>query len=131
MFIAWLVLFPAVILPIRLFPNLSLKISVSILLFLLVMSIYLLVFIIYKGEYVYWYTGGPSYEEAKSAGSTKRKEYAKAHLDLFRKMTLISSLYLLLSFFFYFSIYIDILIVSLAIVLATLKSTPIKFNKEK
>lgn len=95
------------------------------------MSIYLLVFIIYKGEYVYWYTGGPSYEEAKTAGSTKRKEYDKAHLDLFRKMTLISSLYLLLSFFFYFSIYIDILIVSLAIVLATLKSTPIKFNKEK
>lgn len=35
--------------------------------------------IICRGEYVYWFSGGPSFEEAKAAGSEARREYANRH----------------------------------------------------
>lgn len=96
--IVWLIGFPviAIIIAERL-SNLSTKIATLLSLIIMVISLYILMFIIYKGEYVYWINGGPNYEEAKLAGSEKRKEYAKAHLDIFFKMMLISFLYGILS----------------------------------
>lgn len=44
-----------------------------------------LMWIILKGGYVYWINGGPSFEEAKAAGSEARREYARKHLDAMRK----------------------------------------------
>jgi hypothetical protein len=35
---------------------------------------------IWKGEYVYWISGGPSFEQAQAADSTVRREYAWKHL---------------------------------------------------
>ena len=85
--------------------------------------------IIYIGEYVYWINGGPNYKEAKLAGSEKRKEYAKAHLDIFLKMMLMSFLYGILSLLFKFSIWVDILLISLIVIIAAFLTIPIKFNK--
>ncbi len=38
--------------------------------------------VIYKTEYVYWYSG-ITYEQAAAAGSQRRKEYAGKHLRIF------------------------------------------------
>lgn len=42
----------------------------------------ILAYIIYKTEYIYWYNG-TSYEEAKNAGSERRKQFAWRHLKRF------------------------------------------------
>lgn len=36
---------------------------------------------VWKGEYVYWISGGPSFEQARAAGSAVRRAYALRHLD--------------------------------------------------
>lgn len=129
-FIAWLIGFPVIETIIgKGLSNLSTKITVLTLLIIMVISIYILMFIIYIGEYVYWINGGPNYEEAKLAGSEKRKEYAKAHLDIFLKMMLISFLYGIISLLFKFSIWVDILLISLIVIIAAFLTIPIKFNK--
>ncbi|MGJ0848054.1 hypothetical protein ACR77J_15300 [Tissierella praeacuta] len=128
--IAWLIGFPviAIIIAERL-SNLSTKIATLLSLIIMVISLYILMFIIYKGEYVYWINGGPNYEEAKLAGSEKRKEYAKAHLEIFFKMMLISFLYGILSLLLKFPIWIDIVLISLIIIITAFSTIPIKFNK--
>lgn len=45
----------------------------------------LLLWMIWKGEYVYWISGGPSFEEAKAAGSEVRREYAWKHFSAMLK----------------------------------------------
>lgn len=127
--IAWLIGFPIMIIFITRFIDSSEKISVLISLLMMVISLYILMLIIYKGEYVYWINGGPSYEEAKTAGIEKRKQYAKVHLDLFRKMTLVCFIYGLLSLLFRVSIFIDIIIISGAIIVTAFQTVPIKFGK--
>ncbi|SHF04653.1 hypothetical protein SAMN02745784_02624 [Tissierella praeacuta DSM 18095] len=128
--IAWLIGFPviAIIIAERL-SNLSTKIATLLSLIIMVISLYILMFIIYKGEYVYWINGGPNYEEAKLAGSEKRKEYAKAHLDIFFKMMLISFLYGILSLLLKFPIWIDIVLISVIIIITAFSTISIKFNK--
>ncbi|WP_333638321.1 hypothetical protein [Tissierella praeacuta] len=128
--IAWLIGFPviAIIIAERL-SNLSTKIATLLSLIIMVISLYILMFIIYKGEYVYWINGGPNYEEAKLAGSEKRKEYAKAHLEIFFKMMLISFLYGIVSLLLKFPIWIDIVLISLIIIITAFSTIPIKFNK--
>lgn len=127
--IAWLIGFPIMIIFITRFIDSSEKISVLISLLMMVISLYILMLIIYKGQYVYWINGGPNYEEAKIAGSEKRKQYAKAHLDLFGKMTLVCFIYGLISLLFRVSIFIDIIIISGAIIVTAFQTVPIKFGK--
>lgn len=70
--VAWLVIYPLVNIIIimaidRLFQlpkKMSVKASVLFSLIFMVFSLYILMFIIYKGEYVYWINGGPSFKEA-------------------------------------------------------------------
>lgn len=128
-FILWIIGFPTISIIIQKFFDSSRKMSILIMLLSTVIAIYMLMLIIYKGEYVYWINGGPSYEEAKSAGSQKRKQYAKAHLELFFKMTLVCFLYGLISIIFKFPQFIDISLISLAIIITALLTIPIKFDK--
>lgn len=37
--------------------------------------------ILWKDEYVYWISGGPSFEQARAAGSAVRRAYARRHLN--------------------------------------------------
>ncbi|OLS03139.1 hypothetical protein [Tissierella creatinophila] len=100
--------------------------------FSLIMTIFtldILMFIIYKGEYVYWINGGPTFNEAKASTSEKRKQYAKAHLDIFLKMTVFIFLYAILSLLFKLFIWIDIVVFSLAIAIASFKTVLIRFEK--
>ncbi len=126
-FIAWIIGFPIIGIIIPAAFNVSAKISTLITLLITAAYLYLLMLIIYKGEYVYWINGGPTYEEAKSEGSERRRKYAKAHLDLFSKMTLVCIAYGLISLLLNFHIWIDIIIISGAIIVTTFATIPIKF----
>lgn len=102
--------------------------EVRIVLILMMIAIDGLMALIYVGEYVYWINGGPSFEEAKAAGSEKRKAYAGAHLRVFLKMTLIGGVYLLSSSFFRLPLGIDIVVIASALVAAAIKTMPIRFD---
>ncbi|KAB3536066.1 hypothetical protein F8154_04725 [Alkaliphilus pronyensis] len=128
--IGWLIGFPVTVIIIsRGLSNLSSKLSTLVLLIFMVISMYLLMLIIYKGEYVYWINGGPNFEEAKSAGSEKRKKYAKAHLDIFFKMLLIALFYGVISLLILLPTVLDILFIFLLIIISALSTIKIKFNK--
>lgn len=129
-FIAWLIGFPIILIFItKMLGDLSIKVSVLVTLILTVISLYALMLIIYKGEYVYWINGGPNFEEAKEAGSEKRKEYAKAHLDVFSKITLISLVYGAISLFLKLSMWLDIVVITMIVVIATFSTITIGFDE--
>lgn len=128
-FIAWLVLFTLITMSTSLFKSLAKKQVVAIILFLTVVSLYLLMLMIYKGEYVYWITGGPSYEEAKAAGSEKRKKFAGSHLKIFTKISFFSIIYILVSSLLDLPIYLDIIVVTMAIIIGAFRTIGIKFDK--
>lgn len=102
--------------------------EVRVILMFMVIAIDGLMWMIYAGEYVYWINGGPSFEEAKAAGSEKRKAYAGAHLRVFLKMTLVCCVYIVISSFFRLPMLIDIALIASAIVAAAIKTMPIRFN---
>lgn len=129
-FIAWLIGFPIfLILITKGLANLSVKISVLVTLILTVFSLYLLMLMIYKGEYVYWINGGPTFEEAKEAGSEKRKEFAKAHLDIFSKITWLSFVYGAISLLLKFNMWLDIVVIIMMVVIGTFSTIMIEFEK--
>lgn len=53
---------------------------VALMMGVVVLMMILLMWIILRGEYVYWINGGPSFEEAKAAGSEARRDFARKHL---------------------------------------------------
>lgn len=129
--IVWMLVFPffMIISGSRVF-NADSKTSVLAMMISMVISLYILMLIIYKGEYVYWINGGPSFEQAKAAGSERRKEYARAHLNIFYIMMLLSFLYGAVSFLLRLSIWLDIFVILMLVVVAAFKTIPIKFKEE-
>ena len=136
--ILWMILFIAVCTLIPIFINQIFEqlfqitwgegAEVRVILMFMVIAIDGLMWMIYAGEYVYWINGGPSFEEAKAAGSEKRKAYAAAHLSVFLKMTLVCCVYIVISLFFRLPMLIDIVVIASAIVAAAIKTMPIRFN---
>ena len=102
--------------------------EVRMILMFMVIAIDGLMWMIFAGEYVYWINGGPSFEEAKVAGSEKRKAYAAAHLSVFLKMTLVCCVYIVVSSFFRLPMLIDVVVIASAIVVAAIKTMPIRFD---
>ena len=56
--------------------------TMALMMAIIVLMLLLLFWMVWKGEYVYWINGGPSFEEAKAAGSEVRREYARKHLEV-------------------------------------------------
>lgn len=86
----------------------------------------LLLFIIYKGEYVYWFSGGPDFETAKAAGTDRRKNYAFRHLKIFLKASTIYTVYMVVSLSLCFHIGWDISLFAIALVSAAFCTVGIK-----
>lgn len=107
--------------------GLSDEVITKLILMLTIAALDILIYIIYHGEYVYWINGGPRYEEAAKAGSARRKAYAGAHLRIFLIMTGICVLYMLISWLAHLGIWLDILIMTFAIIVAAFMTIPIKF----
>ena len=84
-----------------------------------------IVFNICKTEYVYWYNG-TSYEDAQKAGSDRRKAFAWKHVQAFGSFSLIFLLFSLISHILKFSLWIDILVVTVGIIVVAFRTIPFK-----
>lgn len=95
-FIIWLILYCGGISLVGFLPfkGMSADLMSRLIYCLTLIGIVILMYIIYKTEAVYWFTG-ITYEQAVSAGSQRRKIYALKHLKLFGIFTLV---YLIFSF---------------------------------
>lgn len=100
----------------------------DLILYITVIMVDVLFYMVYKGEYVYWINGGPSFEEAKEAGSECRKEYAFLHLRVFLILTGILFIYALISIWQGFSMWIDFMVFIVGIIGAMFMTIPIKFQ---
>lgn len=94
----------------------------------ILLALDLLFYMMYRGEYAYWVQGGPSFEEAKEAGSKARKEYLLAHLKVFLKATVICLIYMVYSYVARLSIWMDVNVMTVIIVIAAFFTVPIKFS---
>lgn len=88
----------------------------------------LLFYIVRRGEYVYWINCGPSFEEAREAGSEKRRAYASALLRLFCRAAGVGALYLTLSAALGFPTWLDVAVFSALLVIAALRTLRIRFE---
>ncbi|MCI8326622.1 MAG: hypothetical protein HFI37_02475 [Lachnospiraceae bacterium] len=91
----------------------------------------ILFFIMYKGEYVYWLSGRPTFEEAKSVKSEVRKKFAFAHLKIFLILTALCVIYIPVSYIIHLSYLVDLYVIMIAIVVSVVMTTPIKFENYK
>lgn len=104
--------------------ELLVKISLGI----LMVMIDVLFAIIYKGEYVYWFSFGPNFQTAQSAGAEKRKAYAWRYFRTFLIASVCLLLFLIISSILVFPYKIDFIVFGIIIVCAGLATIPIKFE---
>ena len=81
-FVIWLIGFCVLTVGACFLPNLSTQLTLAVVDNACTIGIFILTFLIYQTEYVYWYNG-TSYEDAKAAGSERRKAFALAHMKRF------------------------------------------------
>lgn len=103
------------------------KVMVKLTLLVLVLSILLLMLVVHKGQYVYWMSGGPTYEEAKSSTPERRKRYTWRLLRVFLIFSAVSVCYLIISFLCELPVGIDIVVVCISIVVAAICTMGIRF----
>lgn len=84
-------------------------------------EIFLLSFIIYKTESVYWYNG-TSYQDALNAGSKRRKAFAIQHMKRFGFFALSYLVYSIFSFLLSFPYQLDFVIVFFGIIITVLST---------
>lgn len=88
-------------------------------------SLAVLAFVIYKTEYVYWYTG-ISFEEALKAGSERRKKYAWKHLVRFGSFALIILGISVVSRFLHLNCWFDFTILCVGLIVTAVSTIPLK-----
>ncbi len=103
------------------------KIMLKLTLLALVLSILLLMIIVHKGQYVYWMSGGPTYEEAKSATQERRKRYTWRLLRVFLIFSAVSVGYLIISFLCELPVGVDIVVICISLVVASIGTMGIRF----
>ena len=106
-FVIWLVFFCLTMIPVVFVDHVTLSIRLCVNICLL--DILILLYMIYKTENVYWYSG-IDYEDAVSAGSERRKLYAKKHVTSFLFLTVLFVVYSLLAQFFNINWWIDCIV---------------------
>lgn len=90
------------------------------------LSIDILMAIIYFGEHIYWLNGGPSFEQAKNAGSEARRAYALPFLRRFLIATLIYLAYMILAHFMQWPIVGDIAVMTGVCIITALSTCRIR-----
>ena len=85
----------------------------------------LLAYMIYRNEAVYWYNG-TTYEEAVAAGSERRKEFAKKHLDRFAVCAAATLLYSSAAQALGWPFWIDLVLATVALIAAAISTVNIK-----
>ena len=92
-----------------------------------IVMLLVLMWIIWKGEYVYWITGGPSFEQAKAVGSEKRRDYAWRHFAAILKGSAIALVLLTAEYFLKAHVLVMILSTAVCIIAAAISTASIKW----
>lgn len=85
----------------------------------------ILAYMVYRTEYVYWYNG-TTYEEAVAAGSERRKEFAKKHLDRFAVCAAATLLYSSAAHALGWPFWIDMVLSTALLIAAAISTVKIK-----
>ena len=103
-FLIWLIVFmigmngfPMLV---KMFPDMTSVMQTKLSIFLLLIALLILYYIVYKGEYVYYLPGGPTFREAEGAGIEKRKAYGKKCFLTMLRSSMLIVLFLVISLFF-------------------------------
>ncbi len=121
----WLVGFVTISCAVCFLPIKDTHMMVRIIMNICMISVALLAFIVYKADKIYWYNG-ISYEEAKEAGTERRKICAWKHFKIFGIYAL---LYLVCSCILQVrkvTIGVDLVWGTIGLVAAAIKTMPIK-----
>lgn len=124
-FILWLLLFFGLMIGGSLLPIEDEVLLTRLSLLMCSVLITALTFMIFRSEYVYWYNG-VSYEEAKQAGSERRRQYARRHFVRFGCFTLFFALYALLAQLTGLAFGWDIAVFSVGLLLCALSTLKIR-----
>lgn len=92
-----------------------------------IVMLLVLMWIIWKGEYVYWINGGPSFEQAKAVGSEKRRDYAWRHFAAILKGSAIALVLLTTEYFLKAHVLVMILSTAVCIIAAAISTARIKW----
>lgn len=71
---------------------------IAVMMITVMLMLILLMWMIWKGEYVYWISGGPSFEEAKAADREVRREFAWRHFTAMLRGELATTALLLIEY---------------------------------
>lgn len=121
----WLVIFCLSCIGICFVPKADLKLEVVLVDNIMIIGCFVLSLIIYLTECVYWFNG-TSYEEAKEAGSERRKKYALEHMKRFCLFALVYLIYTVVSLWLKIPFGIDITIAGIGIIIVALSTIRIK-----
>lgn len=105
--------------------EMKLQIMLAIVDNILTIDIFLLTLIIYLTESVYWYNG-TTFEQARDAGSKRRKAFAAAHMKRFGIFALAYLVYSILSILIGLPSALDVVVVVIGIVVVAISTINIK-----
>lgn len=105
--------------------EMKLQIMLAIVDNILTIDIFLLTLIIYLTESIYWYNG-TTFEQARDAGSERRKAFAAAHMKRFGIFALAFLIYSIISIFIGLPSALDVVICVIGIVAVALSTIKIK-----
>ena len=104
---------------------------IAMMMIVVVLMLLVLMWMIWKGEYVYWINGGPSFEEAKAAGSDVRREYAWKHLTAMLKGSMAALILLAAEYFLNAHMMVMLLTTAVCIIAAAISTMKIKWPEAK
>lgn len=124
-FIIWMIVFMISIFFIALLPIEDESIAIKLVSNITSIDLTILTYIIYKTEYIYWYTG-LNYEDALKAGSDKRKEYGYKHFKTFLHYSVIVFIYSIFAYCLGIPYWIDILIFVFGVIITVISTMRIE-----
>ena len=124
-FVLWMIGFLAATFAVAFVPAEDEMLPMRLIMLVMAWGMASLAYLIWKTEYVYWYNG-TTYEEADTAGSERRKEFAWRHLLIFLRFALVMTAVSILAMMLGWSAWIDFTVGTVGLVVACICTTPIK-----
>lgn len=124
-FFIWIIVFFISMISIALLSIEDISLMIKIIFNMISIEISILTYIIYKTEYIYWYSG-LNYEDALNASSDRRKEYGYRHFKIFIRYTVIVFIYSIIAYYLVIPYWIDILIFVFGMIITAISTMGIK-----
>ncbi len=124
-FILWLISFLVLFFTLPFLPIKDEALITRITLNFMTIYLVLLMYLIYKTEYIYWFNG-TTYQEALEAGSQRRKQFAYRHLLHFGIFSITSLIISSLLHIFHLAYWIDIVMICLGVIITAFSTIKIK-----